>query len=148
AEGLLPVSLTSYAASANLFRALPQLLNWLFLGLAIAVLLSISRSARARAVTGIAPGQSPAGEIDVEEIEAGRLMASRVAARHLAIPVMMLILFSASTYSYPPWVVSNYTWLYLPVTPLLGLLVLTWALPARQATADHTLQPGQAIRMT
>jgi hypothetical protein len=60
----------------------------------------------------------------------------------------MLILFSAYSYFFHPWVVSGYTWLYLPVTPLLGLLVLTWALPARQATADHTLQPGQAIRMT
>jgi hypothetical protein len=61
---------------------------------------------------------------------------------------MMLILFSAYTYYYHPWVVSDYTWLYLPVTPLLGLLVLTWALPARQATLDHTLEPGEAIRMT
>ena len=46
-EGLVPAFLTSYTAAANLFRALPQLLNWLFLALAIAVLLSLSRAARA-----------------------------------------------------------------------------------------------------
>ena len=129
--GLWPGALTSYTATANLFRALPQLLNWLFLALAIAVLLAISR-----ATTG--PG----------ETEAGHVAASRVAARRLAIPVMMLILFSAYTYYYHPWVVSDYTWLYLPVTPLLGLLVLTWALPAGQAEKDRTLPPGPAIRMT
>ena len=131
AQGLLSAALTSYAPAANLFRALPQLLNWLFLALAIAVLLAISRA--------------PAGP---GETEAGHVTASRVAARRLAIPVLMLILFSAYTYYYHPWVVSGYTWLYLPVTPLLGLLVLTWALPAGQATADRTLQPGPAIRMT
>jgi hypothetical protein len=143
AEGLLPATLTSYTAAANLLRALPQLLNWLFLALAIAVLLSLYRAARAADAVPPEPGQPAA-----DESEAGYLTAYRVAARQLAIPVFMLILFSAYTYYYHPWVVSDYTWLYLPVTPLLGLLVLTWALPARQATADLTLRPGRAIRLT
>ena len=142
AKGLLPDFLTSYTAAANLFRALPQLVNWLFLALAIAVLLSLSRAARE-----LDARTAPMGP-RMREVVDDHLAAYRVAARQLAIPVMMLILFSAYTYYYHPWVVSDYTWLYLPVTPLLGLLVLTWALPAGQATADHTLQPGQAIRMT
>jgi hypothetical protein len=143
AEGLLPATLVSYAASANLFRALPQLLDWLFLALAIAVLLSVSRSARAVPAHRIAPEDPAAGEL-----EAGHQLAGRLVARQLAIPVLMLILFSAYSFYYHPWVVSDYTWLYLPVTPLLGLLVLTWAVPAGQATADQTLRPEQAIRLT
>ena len=108
AEGLLPATLTSYTARANLFRALPQLLNWLFLALAIAVLLSLARAARAvDAVDAIpaapgepaagqpAPGEPAAGETEAGEIATGHLAAYRLAARQLAIPVMMLILFSA-----------------------------------------------------
>ena len=169
AEGLVPAYITSFDAAANLFRALPQLLNWLFLALGIGVLLSISRAARASAATpsaSPAPAAPPVPERDetkadetkadepepdetkADETKAEPMADYQRAARHLAIPVMMLILFSAYSFYYHPWIVSNYTWLYLPVTPLLGLLVLTWVLPAGQATADQTLEPGQAIRLT
>jgi hypothetical protein len=130
AEGLVPAGLASYS---GLYRALPQLLNWLLLALAIAVLLSISRAAHL---------------IERRRNAVGRTAAYRVAARQLAIPVMMLILFSAYTYYYRPWAISNYTWLYLPVTPILGLMILVWVLPAKQATTNRTLQPGKAIQMT
>ena len=143
AQGLLSAALTSYAPAANLFRALPQLLNWLFLALAIAVLLSISRASPGPAAIPVAPPVPGA-----DETEADRIAGYQRAARQLAIPVMMLILFSAYSFYYHPWIVSGYTWLYLPVTPLLGLLALTWVLPARQATARRTLQPGRAIRLT
>ena len=154
AEGLVPAYLTSYVSAANLFRALPQLLNWLFLALGIGVLLSISRAERAPAATPAAPPVPGTDEPEADKPEADKPEADKPsadyqrAARHLAIPVMMLILFSAYSFYYHPWIVSNYTWLYLPVTPLLGLLVLTWVLPAGQATTDKTLQPGRAIKLT
>ena len=44
AQGLVPAAWTSYS---GLYRALPQLLSWLLLALAICVLLSISRAGRA-----------------------------------------------------------------------------------------------------
>jgi hypothetical protein len=141
AEGLVPGALTSYAP--GLYRALPQLLSWLLLALAICVLLSISRGAWAAG--GLRPAQDQArawGHV------AERVVTSRVAARQLALPVMLLILFSAYTYYYSPWAVTNYTWLYLPVTPLLGLAVLAWVLPARQAKANRTRSPREAIRLT
>jgi hypothetical protein len=145
AEGLVPNFLTSYVSAANLFRALPQLLNWLFLALAIAVLLSISRAARAQAAAPIAPPLPGAEEAEARHVTTDHY---QLAARRLAIPVMMLILFSAYSFFYHPWIVSDYTWLYLPVTQLLGLLILTWVLPAGQATAPQTLEPGRAIRLT
>ena len=139
-EGLVPAALVSYS---GLYRALPQLLNWLLLALAIGVLLSASRAARAAEAWRIAPNRAQA-----RRVAADRIAAYRVAARQLAIAVMMLVLFSAYSYYYSPWAVTDYTWLYLPVTPLLGLMILAWILPAKQATANRTLPPGQAIRLT
>jgi hypothetical protein len=140
AEGLVPAGLTS---NSGLYRALPQLLNWLLLALVIGVLLSAARAARAAAAWRIAPERARA-----RQNAANRIVAYRVAARQLAIPVMMLIFFSAYTYYYSPWAVTTYTWLYLPVTPLLGLMILAWVLPARQATASRTGSPVEAIRLT
>ncbi len=140
AEGLVPAGLLSYS---GLYRALPQLLSWLLLALAIAVLLSAARAARAAAAWQVTPGRAKA-----QENAAVRIVAYRVAARQLALPVMMLILFSAYAYYYSPWAVTNYTWLYLPVTPLLGLGILAWVLPAKQATAQRTRSPSQAIALT
>jgi hypothetical protein len=140
AAGLVPAALTSYS---GLYRALPQLLSWLLLALAICVLLSISRAGRAAGDLQPAPDQAR-----VWDLVAERAVTSRVAARRLAIPVMMLILFSAYTYYYSPWAVTNYTWLYVPVTPLFGLAILAWVLPATQAKADRTRSPKEAIRLT
>ena len=140
AKGLVPAALVFYS---GLYRALPQLLNWLFLALAIGLLLSVSRAARAAEAWPVALDGPQA-----RRVVASRIAAYRVAARQLAIPVMMLILFSAYTYYFSPWAVTNYTWLYLPVTPLLGLMILAWVLPAKQATWNRTLPPGQAIRLT
>ena len=131
AEGLVPPSLAFYS---GLYRALPQLLDWLLLGMAIAVLLSVSRAAR---------------RIASSRTKAHRTAAYQLATRQLAIPVMMLILFSVYSYYYNSWVITNYTWLYLPVTPILGLIILGWVvLPAKLARADQTLMPGKAIRLT
>jgi len=136
ATGLVPPSLAFYS---GLYRALPQLLNWLFLGLAIAILLSASRALRPVKDRRIAQGWT----------ETQRIAASRLAMRQLAIPVMMLILFSPYSYYYAPWVMSNNTWLYLPITPILGLMILAWVvLPAKLARADRTLATKKAIRLT
>ncbi len=143
AEGLVPAGLASYSAYSGLYRALPQLLSWLLLALAICILLAISRAARA--TDNLRPAPDPAR---AWELVAERIVTSRMAARQLALPVMMLILFSAYTYYYSPWAVTNYTWAYVPVTPLLGLAILAWVLPARQATADRTRSPREAIRLT
>jgi len=135
AEGLLTPSL---AFNTGLYRALPQLINWLLLALAIAVLVTISRTVRSVKAYRIA----------------GRLTAPgtrvyRIAVRRLAIPVMMLILFGAYNYAHNPWIISNYTWLYLPITPIAGLVILTWlVLPAELTTAERTLAPGKAIHRT
>ena len=94
APGLVPASLTFFS---GLYRALPELLNWLLLGLAITVLLSISRTPE-----------------DTDEA-AGRAAA----VRSIAIPVMMLLLYT---------VYSNSTWLYIPVTLIVGLMILVWLL--------------------
>ena len=121
AIGLVPPNLAFYS---GLYRALPQYLNWLLLALAVTVLVSISRSAHE-------PGK-----------------ARRIAARRIAIPVMMLILFSVHSYSnYAPWVFSNYTWLYLPITPIAGLMILNWlVLPEKLTELKRTLAPGRAIK--
>ncbi len=119
AAGLVTPSLVF---NSGLYRALPQLLNWLLLALAIAVLLTISRRASVR-----------------------RMPTYRAAVRCLAIPVMLLILFGAYNYAHNPWIISSYTWLYLPVTPVAGLVILTWlVLPAKLTTAEGTLAPGKA----
>ena len=104
----------------------------------------LTRAAAGR--RGLAAGAGPGK--GARERVAERAVTSRVAARRLAIPVMMLILFSAYTYYYSPWAVTNYTWLYVPVTPLCGLAILAWVLPARQAKADRTRSPKEAIRLT
>ena len=71
AEGLVPASLVSYS---GLYRALPQLLNWLLLALAIGVLLSASRAARAAGAWRVAPGRARA-----RQNAADRIVAYRVA---------------------------------------------------------------------
>lgn len=128
AGGLLPPDLVFYS---GLYRALPQLLGWLLLALAIAVVLSITRADRWDSLS--------------DDERAG----DRIATRRMAIAIMMLILFSAYSFYYHPWVFSNYTWLYLPVTPITGVLILAWlVLPSGLATAGQTLPTGQAIRCT
>ena len=116
ATGLVPANLTSF--SSGLYHALPQLLNWLLLGLAVAVLLSISRAPDA-------PGE-------VEN--------RRIAIRGIAIPVMMLLLYS---------VYSGGTWLYVPITLIGGLMILAWlVLPTKVAKAPRTHAPKEAIHLT
>jgi len=128
AGGLLPPDLVFYS---GLYRALPQLLSWLLLALAIAVVMSITRAG----VRNSSFDYERAGD--------------RIATRRMAIAIMMLILFSAYSFYFHPWVFSNYTWLYLPVTPITGLLILAWlVLPARLVTAGQTLSAGRAIRRT
>jgi hypothetical protein len=135
AEGLLTPSL---AFNTGLYRALPQLLNWLLLGLAIAVLLTISRQVRSIKAYRIADRRAATG-----------IRTYRNAVRQIAIPVMMLILFGAYNYAHNPWIISNYTWLYLPITPIAGLVILTWlVLPAKLTTTERTLAPGKAIHRT
>jgi hypothetical protein len=130
AVGLLTPSL---AFDTGLYRALPQLLNWLLLALAIAVLLTISR---------------PVPLIEAHRT-ASEIKVYRTAVRRIAIPVMMLILFGAYSYAYNPWIISNYTWLYLPITPVAGLVILTrLVLPAKLITAKRTLAPDKAIQGT
>jgi hypothetical protein len=119
ARGLLPANLIFYA---GLYRALPQLLNWLFLALAIAVLLTLPLAPCAQ--DGTVPYRS--------------------AVRRLAIPVLALILFSS--YAHLPWLFSDYTWLYIPVTPIVGVVLITrLVLPAQLAKKHRTLAPADAI---
>lgn len=126
ARGLGPPDLVFYSfPPPSLYRALPQLLNWLLLVLAVAVLLSISRA-----------GDDP-------------MEVRRIAARRIAIPVMMLILFSAYSYYYAPWILNNYAWLYLPITPVVGLMILAWlVLPTKLTKANRTRAPKRAIQLT
>ena len=115
APGLIPVTIMFYS---GFYRALPELLNWLVLGLAITALLSIART--------------PKNSID----SAGR----PAAVRSIAIPVMMLLLYT---------VYSGYTWLYIPVTSIGGLMILTWlVLPKSLLSARRTHKPAAAIQST
>jgi hypothetical protein len=122
AHGLLPADLIFYA---GLYRALPQLLSWLFLALAIGVLLTLPLAPGAEDGTG----------------------PYRSAARRLAIPVLALILFSS--YAHLPWLFSAYTWLYIPVTPIVGVVLITrLVLPASLTKKHRTLSPADAIHRT
>ena len=152
AYGLLPTDLTFYSATtASLYRALPQFLNWLLLALAVAVLLSISRTADEPAEARLFVNRLFAARhsrIAAPLLVARRIAARRIAARRIAIPLMMLILFSAYSYYYVPWISSNYAWLYLPVTPIVGLMILAWlVLPEKLSRAHPTPPPAWAIRM-
>ena len=57
AEGVVPASLVSYSvSSSDLYRALPQLLGWLLLALAVGVVLAAGRAARAVEAWRVTPG--------------------------------------------------------------------------------------------
>jgi hypothetical protein len=116
--GLVPSNIMFFD---GLYRALPQLLNWLLLGLAIAVLLSIAR----------APS-----ELGGPDAAADRQKAIRA----IAVPVIMLLLYG--TY-------GGYSWLYLPVTLIAGLIIVAvLILPGDLADRRRRgLAPGAAIRL-
>jgi hypothetical protein len=101
ATGMVPVDLF------DLFDALPDLLYWMLLGLAIVVVMRLP------------------SEPDLRPV------------RRIAIPIAVLLLY---------W---NGSWLYLPITFLIGLLLVSWlALPEKLAEAPRPCTADEALSKT